>query len=181
MEVSENSPQPEFQFEDPNQELNSRGEMEKQTIIVSTQGNTISIPTSHVVVTSTNSHYTLSHTKAIDLIGEEFVSKLKSEPEQDEENRPTVVMSIAGSSDTTTVTAGGEQSHLVYCNLSDLDLSASNETYSLASLHSLAEASSTVQQQERNPYSAVSTILLQGGILQVRDNIRCYINGTKCI
>ena len=86
------------------------------------------------------------------------------------EDAGQVVISPAvtnSSSETTTVTAGGEQSHLVYCNLNDLDLSGSNESYSLASLHSLAEASSTVQQQERNPYSAVSTILLQGGILQV--------------
>ena len=120
------------------------------------------------------------HSKAaIDLIGEEFVSKLKSEtPEETEAGGGgqtatgggpvTVVMAGPSSTETTTVTAGGEQSHLVYCNLNDLDLSGgSAETYSLQSL----AAAPAAQSAERNPYSAVSTILLQGGIggiLQVR-------------
>ena len=174
MEDQENSPGPDTQIyrvEEFNTDLGSPGRtssnINKQThVIVSSIGNIIPA-SSHVIVTS-GGHFTLSNNKSIDLIGEEFVAKLKSEPEQDEDKRARVVMSIASmNTETNTVSAAGEQSHLVYCNLNDLDLTGSGETYSLASLHSLAEASSTVQQQERNPYSSVSTILLQGGILQV--------------
>lgn len=177
MEDEENSQGTEthvYRVEEFNTDLSSPSRscsnINKQShIIVSSNGNIIPV-SSHVIVTS-GGQFTLSNNKSIDLIGEEFVSKLKSEPEQDEDKRSPVVMSIASmNTETNTVSAGGEQSHLVYCNLNDLDLSGSGETYSLASLHSLAEASSTVQQQERNSYSNVSTILLQGGILQVQFN-----------
>ena len=167
MEDQENSPPSGFRFTDST--AAPADTISKENMIEAGDG-------SDMVVVSAQPALNLNHAKAIDLIGEEFVSKLKADPDQAEdeaaESSPvTVEMTLAGtgSSETTTVTAGGEQSHLVYCNLNDLDLSGSQESYSLASLHSLAEASSTVQQQERNPYSAVSTILLQGGILQVNN------------
>ena len=191
MEDEENSQGTEthvYRVEEFNTDLSSPprsgSNINKQShIIVSSNGSIIPV-SSHVIVTS-GGQFTLSNNKSIDLIGEEFVSKLKSEPEQEEDKRSPVVMSIASmNTETNTVSAGVEQSHLVYCNLNDLDLSGSGETYSLASLHSLAEASSTVQQQERNSYSNVSTILLQGGILQVVFNTSFTIKSkqiTICI
>ena len=197
MEVQEASTphQQQFRFAESSgqQPLNnahaSTSGFQKETIVVARTENNNSngiISTTPQVADSATvkDHFNLANAKAIDLIGEEFVSKLKAEP-NDEEERPAVVMSMANAnSETTTVMAGGEQSHLVYCNLNDLDISGNNETYSLASLHSLAEASSTVQQpavaSERSPYSAVSTILLQGGILQVRFGIYQYFKQLYC-
>ena len=91
--------------------------------------------------------YTLPHSKAIDLIGEEFVVRsLKTEPSDaatlstepalasSAVSRPSVVMSVstatAQAESATPVVQAREvtdQSNLVYCNLNDLDFAAGPE------------------------------------------------------
>ena len=133
--------------------------------------------------------------KTIDMIGNEFVPRLKTEPEENiavEVSRPSVVMSVSLANSQELASQGGnnEQPNLVYCNLNDLDFDGGDTgaLTTLASNHQVdtgsAVVSSPSQQQilqmvqavpglqiagtEKNPYSAVSTILLQGGILQVK-------------
>ena len=107
-------------------------------------------------------------TGAIELLGEEFVAKLKAEPvngreqhhqrqqQQEPLGRTRVVMAVTAVESNTTQTTMTTTTHeaaggnLVYCNLNDLDLAESGsgtESYSFASLHSLADASSAAQQQ----------------------------------
>ena len=97
-----------------------------------------------VPATSVPEQYTLPHTKAIDLIGEEFVVRsLKTEPSDaaatlstepalassSSVSRPSVVMSVSTASaqaehSATPVVQAREvtdQSNLVYCNLNDLE------------------------------------------------------------
>lgn len=148
-----------------------------------------------VIVTSSGEQFSLSSAKAIDLLGEEFVAKLKAEPGYDRSTqvrlqqqlpappppgRSRVILAVTTATEgavssaptSTTMTHEATGSGLVYCNLNDLDLAeaANADGYSFASLHSLADASTAAQQQERNPYSAVSSILLQGGILQLKSD-----------
>ena len=116
----------------------------------------------------------------------------RSEPEV---SRPSVVMSVSlansqeeHSPATTTVT---EQQNLVYCNLNDLDFGSpsDNSSFALVSTSQLGETPTSsittsanqqllqivqavpglqITSSDKNPYSAVSNILLQGGILQVQ-------------
>ena len=142
----------------------------------------------------------------IEMIGEEFVTRLKTEPDaegagaESSVRRPSVVMSVSLASLTSqeasiTASAGAEQPNLVYCNLNDLEFacaeagasvltSLGNNTGTIGDTVVTTAAGSGGQQLlqmvqavpglqiagqgEKNPYSAVSTILLQGGILQVR-------------
>ena len=153
--------------------------------------------------TSLPEQYTLPHTKAIDLIGEEFVvSSLKTEPSECvvtepvmvAVSRPSVVMSVSAAthSDTAAVTRDcTDQSNLVYCNLNDLDFTSGTEggVYTTMGSNNMSNMQEMIittsapgllqmvqsvpcfqvagQQDKSSPYSAVSTILLQGGILQV--------------
>ena len=81
--------------------------------------------------------YTLPHSKAIDLIGEEFVVRsLKTEPSEaapePAATRPSVVMSVSsatGPPEPAAVVARevADQSSLVYCNLNDLDFAGGAE------------------------------------------------------
>ena len=100
-----------------------------------------------VPATTIPEQYTLPHTKAIDLIGEEFVVRsLKTEPSDaatlstepalasSSVSRPSVVMSVSTASaqaeSATPVVQAREvadQSNLVYCNLNDLDFAAGPE------------------------------------------------------
>merc|ERR1712227_687562 len=65
------------------------------------------------------------------MIGEEFVPRLKTEPEQEDDiavpsdsvNRPSVVMSVP-QEQVASLSAASDQPNLVYCNLNDLDLEA---------------------------------------------------------
>ena len=121
-----------------------------------------------VIVTSSGEQFSLSSAKAIELLGEEFVAKLKAEPvngreqhhqrqqQQEPLGRTRVVMAVTAVESNTTQTTMTTTTHeaaggnLVYCNLNDLDLAESGsgtESYSFASLHSLADASSAAQQQ----------------------------------
>ena len=141
--------------------------------------------------------YALPHAKAIDLIGEEFVPRMKTEPEdvsaEESHSRPSVVMSVAAQHEQQPVNT--EQGNLVYCNLNDLDFNAgeggvftslASAISSLTSQSSMQEGTMTMTSansgflqmvqavpglqlatNDKSPYSAVSTILLQGGILQV--------------
>jgi hypothetical protein len=130
-----------------------------------------------VIVTSSGEQFSLSSAKAIDLLGEEFVAKLKAEPRYVRQPPPpeaqlspprsrimlAVTSAESGVATTTSAmtqdaTTGGSSnsSSLVYCNLNDLDLAESEngvggvtEGYGFASLHSLAEASTAAQQQAR--------------------------------
>ncbi len=126
-----------------------------------------------VIVTSSGEQFSLSSAKAIDLLGEEFVAKLKAEPRYVRQPPPEAQLSpprsrimlavtsaesgAATAATTTAMTqdATGGSSSLVYCNLNDLDLAESEngggvtEGYGFASLHSLAEASTAAQQQAR--------------------------------
>ena len=121
MEVEEPSPVSEFRFDEssPGEELSARqpvsAEMGRQTIIVTTSGN------HNVPVTAPSFTLAAMGNQKLELIGEEFVSKLKSEPEGGED-QGTVVMSLSGA-ETATVMSGANQGDLVYCNLNDLDLS----------------------------------------------------------
>ena len=132
------------------------------------------------------------------MIGEEFVQRMKTEPEdvspEAAVTRPSVVMSVSLAnsqeehqpvSETPT-----EQQNLVYCNLNDLDFGSpsDNGSFALVSTTQMGETPTTsittnanqqllqmvqavpglqITSSDKNPYSAVSTILLQGGILQV--------------
>ena len=146
---------------------------------------------------SVQDQFALPHTKAIDLIGEEFVPRMKTEPEdvsnEEPNQRPSVVMSVSASQEHQPATTT-DQSNLVYCNLNDLDFNTSESGVftSLAAISSISNQSATQEgtmtmtsansgllqmvqavpglqlaTNDKNPYSAVSTILLQGGILQV--------------
>ena len=146
----------------------------------------------------------------IEMIGDEFVTRLKTEPETEAEvtgagaevTRPSVVMSVslaslASQEASITAQAGAEQPNLVYCNLNDLEFAGTSEAGGASLLTSGAMGDTVVtsasgagqqqilqmvqavpglqvtqgQAQEKSPYSAVSTILLQGGILQVRESL----------
>lgn len=141
--------------------------------------------------------YALPHTKAIDLIGEEFVVRsLKTEPCEPSATpatRPSVVMAVASASQEPGVREGGretsqDQASLVYCNLNDLDFASGSEnlvytssggmggglqemviTTSSSGLLQMVQSvpMAALAQDKGSPYNAVSTILLQGGILQV--------------
>ena len=142
--------------------------------------------------------FSLPNTKTIELIGEEFVQRMKTEPEEASSEagvtRPSVVMSVSlanNQEEHPAVTEPpAEQQNLVYCNLNDLDFGAAsdNSSFALVSTTQLGETPSTtittnanqqllqmvqavpglqITSSDKNPYSAVSTILLQGGILQV--------------
>ena len=155
--------------------------------------------------------YALPHTKAIDLIGEEFVVRsLKTEPSDAATTetmaavtRPSVVMSVSSAAaqpepGQAVARDCSDQPNLVYCNLQDLDFASGGEggvyttmggnsiggmqemiiTSSNSGLLQMVQSVPCFQvagQQEKqpaaaaatSPYSAVSTILLQGGILQV--------------
>ena len=157
--------------------------------------------------------YALPHTKAIDLIGEEFVVRsLKTEPSEATTTepmtavtRPSVVMSVSSAAaqpeepGQAVARDCSDQPNLVYCNLQDLDFASGGEggvyttmggnsiggmqemiiTSSNSGLLQMVQSVPCFQvagQQEKqpaaaaaasSPYSAVSTILLQGGILQV--------------
>ena len=144
------------------------------------------------------SSFSLPNTKTIELIGEEFVQRMKTEPEdarsECEATRPSVVMSVAlANSQEEQASASNpppEQHNMVYCNLNDLDFGSpsDNSSFALVSTSQLGETptssiTTNANQQllqmvqavpglqitggDKNPYSAVSTILLQGGILQV--------------
>ena len=150
----------------------------------------------------------------IEMIGEEFVTRLKTEPETEPEvtgagaeasaSRPSVVMSVslaslASQEANVTASAGAEQPNLVYCNLNDLEFAGNSEAGGASLLTSGAIGDTVVtsaagagqqqllqmvqavpglqvtgQAQEKSPYNAVSTILLQGGILQVRESFKCH-------
>ena len=147
----------------------------------------------------------------IEMIGDEFVTRLKTEPETESEvtgaggevsvTRPSVVMSVSlasltGQEASITAQAGAEQPNLVYCNLNDLEFAGTPEAGGAGLLTSGAIGDTVVtsasgaghqqilqmvqavpglqvsgQAQEKSPYSAVSTILLQGGILQVSESV----------
>jgi hypothetical protein len=148
------------------------------TSAVADDDDTVSIDESfatetRVIVTSSGEQFSLSSAKAIDLLGEEFVAKLKAEPRYVRQPPPppeaqlspprsrimlAVTSADSGTAATTTAMtqdATGSSSSLVYCNLNDLDLAESEngggvtEGYGFASLHSLAEASTAAQQQAR--------------------------------
>ena len=132
----------------------------------------------------------------IEMIGEEFVPRLKTEPDQDDiaavteaVTRPSVVMSVS-QDQVASLSAASDQPNLVYCNLNDLnDLDGAGEPVPVlaAGGHNIGDqvVTTTSNQQQilqmvqavpglqisggsdKSPYSAVSTILLQGGILQV--------------
>ena len=136
----------------------------------------------------------------IEMIGEEFVPRLKTEPDQDDiaavteaVTRPSVVMSVSQDQVAGLATAS-DQTNLVYCNLNDLELEAgAGEPVPVLAGggHAIGDqvVTTTSNQQQilqmvqavpglqisgggdKNPYSAVSTILLQGGILQVRPGL----------
>ena len=141
----------------------------------------------------------------IEMIGEEFVTRLKTEPETETEvteasvSRPSVVMSVGLASQEAGITAsaGTEQPSLVYCNLNDLEFAAGSAEAGAGVLTSGAIGDTVVtsssgaghQQilqmvqavpglqvtgQDKSQYSAVSTILLQGGILQVGQVTHTY-------
>ncbi len=131
-----------------------------------------------VIVTSSGEQFSLSSAKAIDLLGEEFVAKLKAEPRYVRQPPPpeaqlspprsrimlAVTSAESGAANAATTTAAmtqdatGSSGSLVYCNLNDLDLAESEngggvtEGYGFASLHSLAEASTAAQQQARRNF-----------------------------
>lgn len=146
----------------------------------------------------TNNSFSLPNTKTIELIGEEFVQmksepqERRSEPEV---SRPSVVMSVslANSQEeqAPAPSTASEQQNLVYCNLNDLDFGppSDSSSFALVSTSGLAETQTSsittsanqqllqivqavpglqITSSDKNPYSAVSNILLQGGILQVR-------------
>ena len=145
-----------------------------------------------------SSSFSLPNTKTIELIGEEFVQRMKTEPEEVSSEaavtRPSVVMSVTLANNREEQPPvnepPAEQQNLVYCNLNDLDFGAAsdNSSFALVSTTQLGETPSTsittnanqqllqmvqavpglqITSSDKNPYSAVSTILLQGGILQV--------------
>ena len=142
--------------------------------------------------------FSLPSNKTIELIGEEFVQRMKTEPEEVSSEaavtRPSVVMSVTLANNQEEQPPvnepPAEQQNLVYCNLNDLDFGAAsdNSSFALVSTTQLGETPSTsittnanqqllqmvqavpglqITSSDKNPYSAVSTILLQGGILQV--------------
>ena len=152
--------------------------------------------------------FSLPNTKTIELIGEEFVQRMKTEPEDVSSEaavtRPSVVMSVSLANNQEehppVNEPAPEQQNLVYCNLNDLDFGAptDNSSFALVSTTQLGDTpvpttsiTTNANQQllqmvqavpglqitssDKNPYSAVSTILLQGGILQVPhlSNIVC--------
>lgn len=154
--------------------------------------------------------FALPHAKAIDLIGEEFVPRLKTEPEEGSSGteslqRPTVVMSVATASQPQpAVSNPADQTNLVYCNLNDLDFSTAGEGGAFTTLSSLTGHTSVMsdsqltastsgqllqmvqavpgtQTTDKNPYSAVSTILLQGGILQVEHRFTRNPASVTCV
>ena len=108
--------------------------------------------------------------------------------------RPSVVMSVSLANNQEEHQPGTEpateQQNLVYCNLNDLDFGtpSDNSSFALVTTTGLGETPTTsittnanqqllqmvqavpglqITSSDKNPYSAVSTILLQGGILQV--------------
>ena len=138
----------------------------------------------------------------IEMIGEEFVTRLKTEPETEPEaggevsvTRPSVIsLASVASLGVQEATASGQeqQPNLVYCNLNDLEFAGGSEAAGVLTSGAIGDTVVTTavgagqQQQilqmvqavpglqvtggqEKSPYSAVSTILLQGGILQVRE------------
>ena len=140
----------------------------------------------------------------IEMIGEEFVTRLKTEPETEPEaggegevsvTRPSVIsLASVASLGVQEATASGQeqQPNLVYCNLNDLEFAGGSETAGVLTSGAIGDTVVTSgvgagqQQQilqmvqampglqvtgaqEKSQYSAVSTILLQGGILQVRE------------
>ena len=138
----------------------------------------------------------------IEMIGEEFVTRLKTEPEAEPEagaevsvTRPSVIsLASVASLGVQEATASGQeqQPNLVYCNLNDLEFARGSEAAGVLTSGAIGDTVVTSavgagqQQQilqmvqavpglqvtggqEKSPYSAVSTILLQGGILQVRE------------
>ena len=139
----------------------------------------------------------------IEMIGEEFVTRLKTEPETEPEavgevsvSRPSVISlaSVASLSGQEATASGPEQPNLVYCNLNDLEFAGGSEAIGDTVVTSAVGAGQQQQilqmvqavpglqvtggqTQEKSQYSAVSTILLQGGILQVGEQTRLmYIN-----
>ena len=155
--------------------------------------------------------FSLPNTKTIELIGEEFVQRMKTEPEdvssEAAATRPSVVMSVSLANNQEEHQPGNEpateQQNLVYCNLNDLDFGtpSDNSSFALVSTTQLGETPTTsittnanqqllqmvqavpglqITSSDKNPYSAVSTILLQGGILQVLINTVTYISIIVC-
>ena len=137
----------------------------------------------------------------IEMIGEEFVTRLKTEPETEPEaggevsvTRPSVISlaSVASLGVQEATASGQDQPNLVYCNLNDLEFAGGSEAAGVLTSGAIGDTVVTSavgagqQQQilqmvqampglqvtggqEKSQYSAVSTILLQGGILQVRE------------
>jgi hypothetical protein len=179
-------PSEEFQYEEsgPNLEAapsdaNPEARAAAEDEVTVTMGESFAADT-RVIVTSSGEQFSLSSAKAIDLLGEEFVAKLKAEPgyarqshhtrpKLQQGGRPQLMLAVTTAESvvapTTTVTAQEAAGNsLVYCNLNDLDLAeATNggggggDSYSFASLHSLADASSVAQQQARKHDTAVYT------------------------
>ena len=145
----------------------------------------------------------------IEMIGEEFVTRLKTEPETEPEagaevsvTRPSVIsLASVASLGVQEATASGQeqQPNLVYCNLNDLEFAGGSEAAGVLTSGAIGDTVVTSavgagqQQQilqmvqampglqvtgaqEKSQYSAVSTILLQGGILQVREQTRSIMD-----
>ena len=145
----------------------------------------------------------------IEMIGEEFVTRLKTEPETEPEaggegevsvTRPSVIsLASVASLGVQEATASGQEPNLVYCNLNDLEFAGGSETAGVLTSGAIGDTVVTSavgagqQQQilqmvqampglqvtggqEKSQYSAVSTILLQGGILQVREQTRSIMD-----
>jgi hypothetical protein len=165
--AAENNRAEAFHFEDGGNNIEAATEAQQASGATATVTMGENFPAdTRVIVTSSGEHFSLSSAKGIDLLGEEFVAKLKAEPgssgemrQSEPQARTRVVMAVSGAETTpaghqTTMTATQEAANgsLVYCNLNDLDLVDSTnggggESYSFASLHSLADASSAAQQQ----------------------------------
>ena len=131
------------------------------------------------------------HSKTIEMIGEEFVPRLKTEPDPEPGaadpigvdpvavTRPSVVMSVSQLSQVPAAVA--EQPNLVYCNLNELEFGGEAAAGSATSAHGLGDvvvsSAGGGQQQilqivqavpglqlasaDKGPYSSVSNILLQ--------------------
>lgn len=131
------------------------------------------------------------HNKTIEMIGEEFVPRLKTEPDPEPGaadpigvdpvavTRPSVVMSVSQLSQVPAAVA--EQPNLVYCNLNELEFGGEAAAGSATSGHGLGDvvvsSAGGGQQQilqivqavpglqlasaDKGPYSSVSNILLQ--------------------
>ena len=131
------------------------------------------------------------HSKTIEMIGEEFVPRLKTEPDPEPGaadpigvdpvavTRPSVVMSVSQLSQVPAAVA--EQPNLVYCNLNELEFGGEAAAGSASSAHGLGDvvvsSAGGGQQQilqivqavpglqlasaDKGPYSSVSNILLQ--------------------